>query len=597
MIFEYAIIRKSDQPQFLETALNTYFLMTELIDQRELALINNQIVFNQLLELKKEYISLLQLPFGNTETFLRMDKLKKEIDSTENNFYLKLNNSFFLKKQLFTDLKNNIPKETAFVFNVLHHELNSVDISIEQNTSVIKGGNTVNYIFVIKNGGVIQFDEYDSLKFDITSVNSDFQSLTRSVGSNFQDKSMLISSIFSSTLEKLESVNNVYVYPTDYLSWLNLEVLTSKAGGLLEIDKREIIYTANLNSIGNSNRNIKPKSVTLFGSPDFYLPIDYHVQIKNNGIIGISFDTERINTDRKVYVSKVTPELPAALAGLKIDDQLVSIDNILIDSLKEILDVYSLIRGEVGKSVKIEILRNGKTISMDIIRIDETLSQRSNYNNLPGTLKEVNDIKVILSKQTNIMIKSFQGESATEENLKNNLNTDILHIATHSFFINRELQIKKYDFTPFNGVYTNSYYGNQYFDNGLVFSGVNNLKLEYYNGAYENGFLYAGEIENLNMSRVKLVVLSSCETGLANESLFQTTRGLINSLEKAGVQNAIVSLWKVDDKVTQEFMVQLYKNLFSETSISSALRKTKLDIKKQHPEPYYWAPFVLYHLN
>jgi CHAT domain-containing protein len=221
----------------------------------------------------------------------------------------------------------------------------------------------------------------------------------------------------------------------------------------------------------------------------------------------------------------------------------------------------------------------------------------SNYNNLPGTLKEVNDIKAILSKQTNIIIKSFQGEFATEENLKNNLNTDILHIATHSFFINRELQINKYDLTPFNGVFTNSYYGNQYFDNGLVFSGVNNLRLECYNGSHDNGFLYAGEIENLNMSQVKLVVLSSCETGLANESLFQTTRGLINSLEKAGVQNAIVSLWKVDDKVTQEFMVQFYKNLFYETSISNALRKTKLDIKKLHPEPYYWAPFVLYQLN
>ena len=597
MIFDYAINRQNIHPEYLETALNCYFLMTELLDQREEAIRDNSDTHKKLQALKKEYLALLQLPFVNIETYIKMNNLKKGIDSIENNFYLQLNNSVFLNKQLFTDVKDRLPKEAAFVFNILHHELNSSTLSIEQNTAIYNEGNTINYTFVLTNDGKLQFDKYDSVKLDIKAANSDFQNLTRSNGSGFREKSMIISSVFASTLEKLDSTKNVYVYPTDYLSWLNLDVLTEITDGIFEIDKREIVYVTNLNSIGNSKSNFKPRAVTLFGSPEYNLPVDYHNQIKNNGTIGIGFDMERIESDRKVYLSNVIPELPASLAGLKIGDQIISIDNILIDTLKVILDVYSLLSGEVGSSVKLEFLRDGKKIVKEVFRIDETLLTIPNYGNLPGTFKEVNGIKTILSKQSNINIKSFQGEFATEDNLKNNLNTDILHIATHSFYLNRSETIKKYDLTPINGVYATNYYGNQFFDNGLVFSGVNNLKLDFYNGHFENGFLYAGEIENLNMSKINLVVLSSCESGMANESIFQTTRGLINSLEKAGVKNTIVSLWTVDDNATQEFMTKFYENLFMSTSASAALRKTKIEIKKIHPEPYYWAPFVLYQLN
>jgi CHAT domain-containing protein len=131
----------------------------------------------------------------------------------------------------------------------------------------------------------------------------------------------------------------------------------------------------------------------------------------------------------------------------------------------------------------------------------------------------------------------------------------------------------------------------------LAFSGDNYFNLDAYNGKLENGFLYSGEIENLNLNNVELVVLSACESGIANNAIFATTRGIINSLSKAGAKNAIVSLWKVDDNVTKEFMLCFYKNLFKNLEISKALREAKLEIKKIHPEPYFWAPFVLYQLN
>lgn len=596
MFFEYAVKRYDSDPQFLEGVINLYFIMTELMDERELSIKNDNLIYPQLLKTKNEYQKNAQLPFEDLNSLLKSNKLKNQIDSLENEYFVNINNKRYLNEKRFSEFKSNLPVESAFVFNILHHELNTTKISIKENTSMFKEGATINYIFVVKRNEDIQFDRYDDLNFNAESINADYTSLTRSVDQNYDFKSTLISNIFSSTVEKLKDVQTLFVYPTDFLSWFNLEVLKAKTSEY-EVENFEVTFLSYLGTNMTNKDIFTPKKITLFGAPEFSAIIEYHKEIKDNGIIGVSFDFDKLNSSKEVIISKVNPNSPAEKADIRVGDRVISVDNILLDTLKSLFSVYNLITGEVGSEVNIQILRSGLKLIKKVVRVDKTLDYKSNYTQLPGTLKEITTISKELSSHPNIIINPFIGINATEENLKNNLNTDILHIATHSFFINRELQIKKYDLTPFNGVYTNSYYGNQYFDNGLVFAGVNNFKLDYYNGSHDNGFLYAGEIENLNMSNVKLVVLSSCESGLANESLFQTTRGIINSLEKAGVQNAIVSLWKVDDKVTQEFMVQFYKNLFSETSISSALRKTKLDIKKQHPEPYYWAPFVLYQLN
>ena len=55
-----------------------------------------------------------------------------------------------------------------------------------------------------------------------------------------------------------------------------------------------------------------------------------------------------------------------------------------------------------------------------------------------------------------------------------------------------------------------------------------------------------------------------------------------------------MSLWKVDDKVTQEFMSRFYEIwLNDKTTIREAFNKTQLEIKAKYPEPYYWGAFIL----
>jgi hypothetical protein len=495
-------------------------------------------------------------------------------------------------------LRYNLGDNEALVMNVLHHAMNHNRISIEEDTSYFQDGGVSNYVFVIEKNKPLQFDKYTDDNFDLESINSDFISLTRSINNSYDLKSKLVSKAINPTLERIENKKTVYIYPTDFLSWLNLDVLKNMDGDKYEIENKEFIYVIDPCDINFRDVSFKPSSITFFGGADYNMKIDYHDPFKNLGMIGVQFDIDKINKEKKVLIKGIIPNFPAEEVDLRVDDQILTVNGVDLDTtLESLFSVYDLLKGEIGSQVNLEILRENKKIKKVLLRKDKSILTKSNYSNLPGALNEINSLSEYLNKNSKIKVAKFSEKLATEDNLKSNLSTDILHLATHSFLIDREKQIENYNLTQVNGVYANNYYGNQYFDFGIVFSGVNKLNLDFYNGRYNNGFLYAGEIQNLDLEEIKLVVLSSCESGLAYDNIFQTTQGIIGSLAASGAKNAIVSLWKVDDNVTKDFMLCFYKNLIKNSNISKALRETKLEIKKNHPEPYYWAPFVLYSLN
>ncbi len=89
-----------------------------------------------------------------------------------------------------------------------------------------------------------------------------------------------------------------------------------------------------------------------------------------------------------------------------------------------------------------------------------------------------------------------------------------------------------------------------------------------------------------------LVTLSACETALGG----QRGGGLIGlgrSLLAAGASALVVSLWKVEDDSTAQFMEGFYRGLLSEQSLSSALRSAQLEMLRHYRHPFYWASFIL----
>ena len=111
---------------------------------------------------------------------------------------------------------------------------------------------------------------------------------------------------------------------------------------------------------------------------------------------------------------------------------------------------------------------------------------------------------------------------------------------------------------------------------------------------FRHYFLSRTEV-NLDFKGTDLLVLSACKTGqgkVTAEGVF----GLQRAFKKAGVGTIIMSLWNVDDKVTSEFMIAFYEQLTDKANNwnkRKAFEQTKEIIRKEHPDPYYWAAFVM----
>ena len=212
------------------------------------------------------------------------------------------------------------------------------------------------------------------------------------------------------------------------------------------------------------------------------------------------------------------------------------------------------------------------------------------FRNLPNTGTEIKNVAKILSA-SNIKIDTICGENATEESFKklSGNSPDILHIATHGFYLEEDSQ------KPFaQNVNTYSQKESAMVLAGLALSGADKAwKGNFENVNSEDGILTAYEISQLDLSNTKLVVLSACETARGKIFPVDGVFGLQRAFKQAGAGSILMSLWKVDDNVTSIFMEHFYKFLFETNDRNEALKKAQDEVRKQYPDPYYWAAWVM----
>ena len=89
----------------------------------------------------------------------------------------------------------------------------------------------------------------------------------------------------------------------------------------------------------------------------------------------------------------------------------------------------------------------------------------------------------------------------------------------------------------------------------------------------------------------QLLTLSACQTAQETNSGREGIVGVAYIFERAGAKAVMAGLWAVDDKATQNLMIEFYKNIKQGMSKGEALQKAKLKQIDRHP--YYWSPFVL----
>ena len=225
--------------------------------------------------------------------------------------------------------------------------------------------------------------------------------------------------------------------------------------------------------------------------------------------------------------------------------------------------------------------------------ISEKSYNSINWESLQGSAHEGSEVANILGS------KLISGKDANTNTIKELNRPIILHIATHGFYLGSNskgnIQGNSLNETRIRSIDRKKDIPRE----GLVLAGANNRNL----GGNADKFLTAEEISNLNLKGTELVVLSGCDTGLGDVLIGEGLYGFQRSLAIAGVKSTLLSLWKVDDKATAEFMVRFYKRLKAGESRSDALVATQKEFrdgvvsdpksKKVWNSPYYWAAWQL----
>ena len=226
-------------------------------------------------------------------------------------------------------------------------------------------------------------------------------------------------------------------------------------------------------------------------------------------------------------------------------------------------------------------LSNLLAVRGDVVRGD------SIFRELRGSKEEVIKVESVLKKQK-WNVASYVGKNGTEESFldMNSKSPMVLHLATHGFYYTPN---KAGDINYLKG------YTDAMSLSGLVLSGGNaawlGKKLPI---GVLGGILTANDIARLDLGNTDMVVLSACKSGqgkATSEGLY----GLQRAFKKAGVGTIVMSLWGVSDKVTSEFMVAFYEQLVNGKvwNKRKAFENAKMIVRKKHPEPFYWAVFVM----
>ena len=241
------------------------------------------------------------------------------------------------------------------------------------------------------------------------------------------------------------------------------------------------------------------------------------------------------------------------------------------------------------------------------VNFNSDSTEKEVWSYLPGSLNETNAISSYIGKKK-YEVNYFTDKNASEETFKKTIvSSTIVHIATHGFFFpdpeqmraemkassisesNEELKFRGQSNYANWSFVTNK---NPLMRSGIVLANANDVWHRDPLAEGEDGILTAAEVALLDLRNTKLVVLSACETGLGDIKGSEGVYGLQRAFKMAGVKHIIMSLLKVPDKETAEFMTLFYKNLIKLKDIPVAFQNTQKVMRVKY-DPYYWGAFVL----
>lgn len=233
------------------------------------------------------------------------------------------------------------------------------------------------------------------------------------------------------------------------------------------------------------------------------------------------------------------------------------------------------------------------TTTADLLR--GMLSKKS-Y--LEGTLHEIEEIEELFVSK-GLQCKMHSGMESTEKEFRklDGKMPGIVHLATHGCYwpyidLTGDLDLSKASFLKDEtGRYA---FGDPLNRSVVLFTGANATLGGEQRDRESDGILTARELSGMDLSAVKLFVLSACQTALGDieeDGVF----GLQRAIKQAGGNAILMSLWEVNDSATMELMTSFYENLLSGMGMGEALQRARKKLRDNdlYAHPKFWAPFIL----
>ncbi len=213
---------------------------------------------------------------------------------------------------------------------------------------------------------------------------------------------------------------------------------------------------------------------------------------------------------------------------------------------------------------------------------------------LPGTRQEAEAIQRLLPQA-----QLFLGPEATKERLLRLPPPGILHLATHGFFLeDAPVPTASRAMVHFGALGEDPAAPrppDPLLRSGLVLAGARTPAASESSLApapLDDMLVTALELAGLNLWGTQLVVLSACDTGRGDVKLGQGVYGLRRAFLVAGAETVVMSLWKVNDETTSALMEAYYRHLLAGQGRAAALREAMRELRRTHPHPHHWAPFI-----
>jgi CHAT domain-containing protein len=218
---------------------------------------------------------------------------------------------------------------------------------------------------------------------------------------------------------------------------------------------------------------------------------------------------------------------------------------------------------------------------------------------LAGTMTEVEDVAELSANDEGATLR-LTGVEASEEAFKRNApGKRVLHLATHGFFVAGRCPSA---LDPTGSSWRPEARGeiagagdNPLLLCGLALAGANGRAAR---GKSEDGMLTAYEVASIDLAGVEWVVLSACETALGDVRAGEGVLGLRRAFQTAGAATIVVSLWRVDDLSTLEWMRGLYASRLAGLSTAEAVRRASVAMitarrgEGRTTHPHAWGAFV-----